>query len=487
MSLFHKYLYLFITILVINSTIAQVTFERTYGGKGNEGASSVQQTSDGGYIIAGTVKGINAGPYDYNVLVVKTDSLGDTLWTKTYGGEDMDCGTEVQQTSDDGYIIAGYTRSFGIGGLDVYLLKLNSSGDTLWTRTYGGTEEDAGFSVQQTSDGGYIIAGSTYSFGVGVSDFYLLKTDSSGVMLWTRTYGGFCFDEGFSVQQTSDGGYIITGETCSFGNGNDDVYLVKTNSLGDTLWTRTYGGTYKDWGISVQQTSDDGYIVAGWTWPSGTAYADAYLIKTNSRGDTLWIKTYGGSGYDDASSVRQTLEGGYIIAGSTSSFGPLPEDVYLIKADHRGDTLWTRTFGGIDVDIGAAVRQTSDGGYIVAGVTYNSSGLGDVYLIKTNANGIVSVRELNDGNIPTSFRLDQNYPNPFNPSTKIKYSIPRSSQVVIEIFDIIGNEIEKLVNEEKTAGTYELTWYAEGLPSGVYFYQLKAGDFIQTKKMVLMK
>jgi hypothetical protein len=261
-------------------------------------------------------------------------------------------------------------------------------------RTYGGSGDDIGSSVQQTTDGDYIVAGSTYSFGTGSSDVYLIKTDPSGDTLWTRTYGGSDIDYGYSVLQTTDGDYIVAGETQSFGAGPGDVYLIKTDPSGDTLWTRTYGGNGHDWGQSVQQTTDGGYIVSGQTNSFGPGQADVYLIKTDAVGDTLWTRTYGGSGRDYGSSVQQTTDGGYIVAGGTYSFGTGGKDVYLIKTDPSGDTLWTRTYGGSGDDIGSSVQQTTDGGYIVAGRT-DSFGAGgyDVYLIKTDPDGLVGTYE----------------------------------------------------------------------------------------------
>jgi hypothetical protein len=199
-----------------------------------------------------------------------------------------DEGHSVQQTSDGGYIVAGYTGSFGAGYYDVYLIKTNASGDTLWTRTYGGMSYDYSYSVQQTSDGGYIVAGRTESFGNGLSDVYLIKTNVSGDTLWTRTYGGASWDYGYSVQQASDGGYIVAGWTLSFGN-TRQVYLIKTNASGDTLWTRTYGGASYDYGYSVQQSSDEGYIVAGWTESFGNGW-QVYLIKTDSLGRSTGVE-----------------------------------------------------------------------------------------------------------------------------------------------------------------------------------------------------
>jgi len=196
-----------------------------------------------------------------SIVVCASPALAQTGWWRTYGGTSTEWGYSAQQTSDGGYIVAGSTGSFGAGYRDVYLIKTNASGDTLWTRTYGGTDDDEGHSVQQTSDGGYVIAGETWSFGAG-GDVYLVKTNASGDTLWTRTYGGTSSDDGFSARQTSDGGYVIAGQTMSFGAGVD-VYLIKTNASGDTLWTRTCGGTNYDCGYWAQQTSDGGYVIAG--------------------------------------------------------------------------------------------------------------------------------------------------------------------------------------------------------------------------------
>jgi len=256
---------------------------------------------------------------------------GDTLWTRTYGGGDVEEGWCVQQTHDGGYIIAGHTASFGAGNYDVYVVKTATNGDTLWTRSYGGGATDRGFFVQQTSDGGYIIAGYTESFGAGATDVYLLRTDSSGDTLWTRTYGGDQRDYGWEVVVTPDGGFAVAAQTASFGAGRDDVYLVKTDASGDSLWTRTYGGSSLDYGFSLQHTSDGGYVVAGFTYSFGAGGYDLYVVKTDANGNTLWTRTYGGSGYDYARSVRQTTDGGYIVAGYTESFGAGGYDVYLVR------------------------------------------------------------------------------------------------------------------------------------------------------------
>jgi hypothetical protein len=271
---------MFIVMLVtLGYTQAPDTlWTRTYGGLYPDEGWSVQQTADGGYIIAGETESFGAG--DYDIYLIKTDSLGDTLWTKTYGGMDNDRSWSVQQTSDSGYIVVGMTASFGTDFEYVYVIKTNSLGDTVWTKTYGGGFFDFGYSVEQTNDDGYIIGGSTSSFGAGWYDVYLIKTDALGDTNWTNTYGGADGDIGLQLATTTDGGYIITGYTLSFGAGNGDVYLIKTDSIGDTMWTTTYGGTDDDYGYSVWQTSDSGYIIAGMTRSFGAGGSDIYLIKT---------------------------------------------------------------------------------------------------------------------------------------------------------------------------------------------------------------
>jgi hypothetical protein len=354
-------------------------------------------------------------------LLLVSFSHAQQRWERTYGGAGEEYSSSVRQTSDGGYIVAGTTNSFG-NDFQVYLVKTNAYGDTIWTKIYGGLDWDSGISVQQTTDGGYIVAGQTGSFG---NDYqvYLLKTNASGDTLWTRTYGGAGFEVGFSVQQTTDGGYIVAGSTESFGNGRR-VYLVKTNASGDTLWTRTYAWTDYQEGYSVQQTQDGGYVVAGYCVDSLGTDFQVYLVKTDASGNLQWERNYGGPSEEEGYSVQQTTDGGYIIAGVTWAGNG---DVYLVKTDPLGNTMWTRTYGGTDTDYGYSVQQTADGGYIITGGTNSFGNDYQVYLVKTNASGNLqwkrnyggtgfedgwSVQQTTDGGYIVAGNYDYYQPNP---------------------------------------------------------------------------
>jgi len=403
-------------------------------------------------------------------------------WTRFYEKGENSRGYSVQQTTDGGYVVAGSTY---LGATDVYLIKTDSLGDTLWTGTYGGSE---GRSVQQTTDGGYIVAGLAWSDSTG-EDVYLIKTDSLGDTLWTRTYGDSTDDWGYSVQQTTDGGYIVAGCIISLNAGYAYVYLIKTDSLGDTLWTRTYGDTSSNGANSVQQTSDGGYIVAGFTDSRGAGSLDFYLIKTDSLGDTLWTRTYGGTYVDLGYSVRQTTDGGYIVTGYTA-IGGWNRKVYLIKTNSLGDTLWTRTYGTLGrEDYGYSVQQTTDGGYIVAGWT-KGNGIDNslVCLIKVNFDGSGGIEE---EIIPNLLSLSPADPNPFTTKTTVSYELTNATNVNVSIYNLLGQEVKKLYSRNQSSGIHSVTWDGSGtsgkLPTGIYLLKIKAGNQEASLKLTFIR
>jgi hypothetical protein len=355
-------------------------WNNTFGGTYSDEGYSVQQTIDGGYILTGYTSSYGAGSND--IWLIKTDSNGSSEWNETFGGTDIDIGYFVQQASDGGYIITGRTDSFGSGNGDVWLIKTDGDGNEVWNMTFGGTDDDVGYSVQQTTDEGYIITGNTFSYGAGSNDVWLIKTDSNGIEEWNQTFGGSDQDWGSSVQQTTDGGYIITGRTSSYGDLHFDVLLIKTDSNGSLEWYETYGGSEYDFGYSIQQTTDEGYIIVGWTMSYGAGVYDIWLIKTASNGDVMWDETYGGINSDGGYSVQQTTDEGYIITGDTYSYGAGSNDVWLIKTDSNGIEEWNQTFGGTNSDFSFSVQQTAEEKYIIAGETYSyGAGSSDFWLI----------------------------------------------------------------------------------------------------------
>ena len=392
-------------------------------------------------------------------------SQPDTLWTKTFSlGHSI--GRSVQQATDGGYIITGQTYNNRNDNSDVWLIKTDSDGNEEWNQNFGGSNNDYGYSLQQTTDGGYIILGTL-----------LIKTDSDGNEEWEKNIGGK------SVQQTTDGGYIIIG-------GATDIELLKTDTNGDTLWAKTFGGSANDMGESVQQTTDGGYIITGHTESYGNGQADVWLIKTDSLGQEEWNQTYGGVDTTEVGySVQQTMDGGNIITGSIESAG-IPYDVYLIKADSNGNEQWTKTYGGSSPDEGFSVQQTTDGGYIITGYSDSFGSLRVVWLIKIDSEGLV--QNSSTFSSPTSFNLSQNYPNPFNPITTLRYDLPETDLVNITKYDMLGREVKTLINQTQDAGYRSVIWdatndYGKPVSAGIYLYQIHAGEYISTKKIVLLK
>jgi len=360
-------------------------WEKTYGGPKREIGWSVQVTRDGGYIIGGFTRSFGVG--DIDSYLIKTDSDGNMEWQRTFGGKRNDVSINVQITSDEGYILCG-TTGFGSDSSDLYILKTDSKGLLEWEKKFGGTKKESGGCIKQTRDRGYIICGETSSFGAGESDIYLIKIDSKGEKEWEKTYGGSGRDWGHTVQLTSDGGYIIGANTASYGQGKLDVCLIKTDKKGNKEWEQTYGGPEDEFIFGTEgliQTKDGGFIFCTYGASYGEGMTDFYIVKTDSLGDTEWEKTFGGSQEDGALAILQAQDGGYLICGYTKSIGAGDRDVYLIKIDKNGKKEWEKTYGGPDFDCGIAMQKTTDGGLIICGETESfGSGERDVYLIKTN-------------------------------------------------------------------------------------------------------
>lgn len=475
--------------LATNQASAQeLLWSASYGGYYNEGGYAGVATADGGVLILGSTYSFGAGDHDIYLLCI--DSTGDTLWSQTYGGEQADHGYDICESGDGGYFAVGSTRSFGAGQSDVYLLKLNFFGGLIWSKTYGGSEFETGLSVRATSDNGCIIAGSTSSYGAGADDLYLIRTDANGDTLWTRTYGGAAEEVANAVRPTPDGGFIVAGFTGSFGVGYYSLYAIRTDANGDTLWSATYGGVQADIGYGVETTLDGGLVFVGGTANGG--YYDTYLVKTDPNGGVEWERSYGGANNDCGYSVRSTADGGYFIAGTTDSYGHGKIDMQVIKTDPLGFVEWEDTYGGSRSDFcrGAIVDDES---YYLVGYSYSYSvGGSDVYLVKISAQGATAVEDDPTDWLPEAYALSQNYPNPFNMTTTIEFMLQRRADVTLTIHNILGQVVKQWPLGSVSAGGHSIDWngldaYGRETASGIYLYTLEYGTNRQTRKMILLK
>ena len=508
---------LFLAVTCLTCT-AQ-TFQKTYGASGNDQAYCVQQTNDDGFIAVGQTASFNPNFY-FDIYLIKLNWMGDTLWTRWYrqGSYSLEP-RYVEQNSDSGYIICGKA------GNSSFLLRTNASGNTIWSKIIVGFNFITANEVHQTGDGGFIVI-ATVSPLTGPDYILLLKTDAGGNITWQKilSSGAANYDDGYSVRQTNDGGYILTGATIN-PSVSSGMLLVKTDTAGSILWAKTFNapGTFNI-GWSVRQTADDGYIIGGQTY---TTNYDAYIIKTNSTGDTLWTRAYGGANPDYARAVQETSDGGYLLTGYTQSFGAGGADGYLLKTDSDGDLSWSKAFGGSNPDLFYFGTQTSDAGYVAAGSTVSfGSGSADAYLVKTDAGGNSGCNEINAGTVEyvppcipgtviftvisvvtapalslttgsggtaTSLCLTTGihemeneelpitiYPNPFSNETTISFSgFVQSGEV--EIFTMHG----KKVYSNKIVNATEVNVRVENMTPGMYFVKLHDGKNLLVRKVII--
>ena len=368
----------------------------TYDAGDVEKAFRARTTDDGGFIVCGSTR--SPGPGDTDAYLVRTGPAGAVIWARNHGGTGVEEVYDVLQTSDGGYAAVGYTSTETAGYFDVYLIRTDPAGDTLWTRKYGGIDYDYGYALEEVPGGGFIIAGRTSSYGKGWRSAYFIRTDADGDTLWTSVHGGWGKDEAYSVVALDGGGYLAAGYTESYGAGGRDVWLLRLDSAGDTVWTRTYGGALDERAEDLRRTTDKGFIMAGRSNSFSQSLYDMYLVKIDAAGDTLWTRTYGGAAMEHAYSVGQTMDGGFVIAGYTDSYGSGARDAYVVRCDAAGDTLWTKTLGGANADYGYSAEQIAGGGYMVCGWTLSmGTGNGDAFLAAlAPAGGCPQITEVSD-------------------------------------------------------------------------------------------
>jgi hypothetical protein len=362
-------------------------WNHTYGGSDSENCFSLLKANDGGYVMAGRTYSFGAG--DADVWLLKTDQYGNLEWDKTFGTVYYEDSQDLIITDDGGYLIIGRSTNFGAGDSDLWLIKTDLFGNMEWNKTIGGIGYDKAWRIIKTSDGNYALAGITDSFGAGENDYWLLKTDYLGNVIWNTTIGGVGDDRARCLINTSDGGFLLTGWSNSYGAGGLDVWLVKTDAFGNHQWNSTYGGIDTERSTSLISTNDGGYIIAGNTASFGEGETDIYVVKTDFQGNMQWNRTYGGAAGESSSIIINTDDGGYAIACHTYSFGFGENDILFIKTDQNGNVVFNQTYGGEMEDTPRAIIE-SDGGYVIAGHTASfGAGGNDFWLIKTDENGVI--------------------------------------------------------------------------------------------------
>ncbi len=399
MKVIKKYSLFILLVYVSLGVWAQNSFQRSYGLRGDEIIYSVCETPDTSIIMAGVTNSYkldkDSPKQPKKIYVIDTDSTGQLMWGRIYGGDHVDIAKDIYPTRDGGYVITGNTRSFqpNVHAKDkkkeVLVMKIDKKGEVQWAKTYGGKNHDYGFCIRQTLDGGYIVVGETNSFGAASSDLYILKLDSEGNVQWTKRSGGKNLDYAFEIVETYDG-YVLAGETNTFGAGEYDIFLMKMDKDGEIQWTKTYGGVSQDYGYDLEYTADEGFILTGSSFSFGLGQLDYYIIRLDKQGNILWSRVYGGSSFDQAHSVKELKDGDLLVAGFSSSFHNqlFGEDVYVLRLSPKGKVKWSKVYGGKFGDYAVYALESKKGDFLIAGETasFNGSDDRDTYVIRMRDN-----------------------------------------------------------------------------------------------------
>jgi len=440
----------YVTLLMFTPQLLNAGWVRTYGGDSAEEAVCVRETADGGYVVLGETHSFGAGKTD--IWLFKVDAEGNTVWTKTYGEEDYEFGTWLEVTKDSGFVVVGSTSPFDSEWTHIWLLRMDKNGDTLWSKTYGMEEFTAGAEfVTQVSDSGYVIIGERNSWELDSSCIWFIKTDANGDTLYTHSYGGNEFDNCICAQRAGDG-YIVLGY---LKEENESPSLMRLDSMGFVRWIQPCTMWRPQY---VQQAHNGGYVVTGcsYTDPPHGGWPDFWITKYDSSGLEEWQTYYGEEDWEEGFCIEPTNDNGYIITGAEDYMDERREDLWLLKVDAEGDTLWTRMFGEDSVpERGVFVQQTSDGGYIALGEKE-----GDLWLIKTDSLGYVSVEEKPIVEPVVNWEVVS--------SVGSRITLRYANHPVgfhASIFDAAGRKIDEL-HSDGVSGT--ITW-GESMSPGVYF------------------
>lgn len=483
-----NYLYLIIICLSItwNGFSQQISFNKVYNFAPSSimfsRAFSVIQTVDTGYILAGSIANKIGTQWNTDLLLIKTNKYGDTLWKKTYGGEFIDYAQDIQKTSDGGYIVAGrknhqvdmdYYYMYG----DIWILKLNQNGDTLWTKTYGGPYNDYANSIKQTSDGGYIVCGTKNNYKINLlGDIWILKLDQNGDTTWTKTYHFSNYlSEANTIFETNQGNYYLAGSSATGSSTYSAILAIKLQNNGDTIWCKKLNGFL---GNDIIQIEDSNIVVAG----SGSS--SSVIYKLNKDGNIIWAKNCPpnqGFYYIINSLTKDTI-GNIIVAGKITNTNDVvnrPDDLWIQKFSTNGDSLWTKIYDFSMHDVGFKIISANDDGYVISGESFDYAWL---FKLNSNCDTLTNIIEEK-----TNFKV-WNYPNPFSDYTTIYYKVPENNFKKVEI-NLYNNQGVKIKSISPDAPSPEgfITIDTGNIPSGVYYYKINTEKFSVCRKMVLIR
>lgn len=416
-----------------------------------------------------------------NVFLLKQNSAGDTIWNKILR---LGIGYWIEETVDKGFIISG-------GLPDAFIIKTDSAGNIMWQKIYNNPYGAIVRCAKETNDSGYIVA---LRWGVDFSQnrIKLIKTNSLGDSIWQNIYNGPASENPREVTLVNNTGYIVIGTSSAGFVNSFNIFIIRIDTVGDTLWTRTIGNpNYADAGDQIQPTSDGGFILAGWTESFTMGQRrESLVMKLDLNGDTQWQKLYSSLGSDESYAIR-IIPNGYVIAGYSDTLNNGDGRAKIRILDNSGNVIRQKSFKPTKEEAYFnSVEPTSDGGFILCGETHNSNGAGFVYIVKTDSLGnAIPIGISNNNNyIPSEFNLYQNYPNPFNSQTIISFDIKETSSVILSIYDILGKEII-LLNGEVNAGRKQILFDAEKskLSTGVYFCKLTINPTNSNKPFSFIK
>jgi len=460
-------------------------WSRTYGGIRRDLINCTRQTSDGGFISTGfySIFWSEQDLISPDLWLLKTNSQGDIEWNRLYGISGNEAGYWVEQTSEGGYIVGGSIFEQGTGER-LLAMKTDENGDEEWLYSY---YNPLGCSyckcIKETFDGGYILA---TEFETILKDIVLIKLDSLGQEEWLKYYNGasFSWDTPTYIEQTPDSGYIVTGSFSDFNSGQSSLFLLKIDESGEEEWCNYYGGDYYFSGECVHHLDGNGYIATGKYWSSYSGY-DLWLLRTDEMGDTIWSKRFGGTDNDMGYNVEITSDSCFFATGYTFSMGAGEEDVYAVKVNMAGQLLWQRTFGGSERDIAFCGTQLDDNGYIISGYTYSFSEgpLYDGWIIRLESDLGIEEAPHTEDKLSLS-----TYPSPFSSILSLDLLLPSNADISVKVFDPTGRLIDTVFQGAMPRGTNTLQWIPhENTPSGCYLVYLQSGIHSATDKCILLR